>query len=162
VELSREAFESFVTPVTESGCWIWNGTVNFRGYPSGYFNGKLRAAHRVSHELFNGPLIAGLEILHECDVKECVNPKHLRQGTHKENMQDAVKRGRTRTALAMAARKINRVKGEAHPRARLTEVQVREIFKTDLPISVLSRLCGISRQQIISIKRKKQWRHLCL
>ena len=39
-----------------------------------------------------------LEILHECDNKRCVNPHHLKIGTHSENIKDYFSRGRYRNA----------------------------------------------------------------
>lgn len=50
---------------------------------------KGRIAHRVSYELCVGPLIYGLEICHHCDRKGCINPNHLFQGTHGDNVRDA-------------------------------------------------------------------------
>ncbi len=38
----------------------------------------------------------GLEILHQCDNKRCVNPNHLKLGTHSENILEYFSRGRYR------------------------------------------------------------------
>lgn len=54
-------------------------------------------AHRLSYELHKGPIPDGLQILHSCDVKNCINPDHLRVGTHSENMAEAADRGRMRS-----------------------------------------------------------------
>jgi hypothetical protein len=85
-----------------TGCWIWGGSK----YPNGYgwlkVFGKPVSVHRFSYELHKGPIPDGLEILHLCDVKDCVNPDHLRTGTHAENMKEASERGLLR-------------KGENHP-----------------------------------------------
>lgn len=80
----------------ESGCWFYGGTKNSKGY--GFFRlyGKLVFAHRFMWELRNGPIPDGLCACHKCDTPQCVNPDHIFIGTHKENMQDSVAKGRNR------------------------------------------------------------------
>lgn len=85
-----ERFEEKYIRIPESGCWLWLASLNNQGY--GHFNEKY--AHRVSFEITNGPIPDGLIVRHKCDVSCCVNPDHLLIGTQKENMQDAVNRGR--------------------------------------------------------------------
>jgi len=41
-----------------------------------------------------GPWPDKMEMLHACDNKLCINPDHIRPGTQKENVQEAVERGR--------------------------------------------------------------------
>jgi hypothetical protein len=53
----------------------------------------MMSVHRYSYELHKGPISEGLHVLHECDNKLCINPDHLRAGTHAENIRDAVARG---------------------------------------------------------------------
>lgn len=79
-----------VEMVTESGCWIWTACLSDTGY--GSINGK--SAHRESYRVFNGEIPYGMQVMHICDVRQCVNPNHLKLGTAKENMQDAVKKNR--------------------------------------------------------------------
>ncbi len=72
-------------------CWVWRGRKNQKGY--GRFDDGI-PAHRWAYECVHGPIPDGKMILHSCDNPSCVNPKHLRPGTHMENMQDAVDRNR--------------------------------------------------------------------
>ena len=74
----------------ESGCWQWKASAGPTGY--GHFsmrhpNGgwEMRIAHRVSYELFVGPIPEGLELDHLCKNRGCVNPTHLEPVTRKEN-----------------------------------------------------------------------------
>lgn len=81
-------------------CWEWQAGKNQYGYGRYWHDGKLRAAHRVSFEHFNGYLSSKLDVLHKCDNPSCVNPDHLRLGTHQDNMDDRGAKGRTRTRFS--------------------------------------------------------------
>ena len=76
---------------TES-CWEWNGCIT-SGYGQIYCDGKMRLAHRVSAKL-NNLDIANKVVIHKCDNPVCVNPKHLTVGSHKDNSEDMVAKGR--------------------------------------------------------------------
>lgn len=78
-----------------TGCWEWKRATNNIGY--GMFRwatGIMRTAHRVSYELFKGPIPKGLVVCHTCDNPKCVNPDHLWLGTMKDNHTDMVNKGR--------------------------------------------------------------------
>lgn len=66
-------------------CWIWKGAIATNGYGAFYFDKKIKRAHRVSYEIFNGPIPDGLVVDHICNNKLCVNPKHLQVLTSREN-----------------------------------------------------------------------------
>src|SRR5215468_2618108 len=83
------------------GCWPFMG-----GRRGGYgrigggddYPGKTMNASRVMHELFNGPIPEGYDVLHSCDNPPCCNPKHLYIGTAFDNIQDMQRKGRQRYA----------------------------------------------------------------
>lgn|SRR3990167_3137602 len=80
----RSIFDSSYIPVTESGCWLWEGVVTDKGYGR---IGPIRA-HRVAYTLFTGEIPDGMTVDHLCHVRCCVNPDHLRLMTHQEaNLQ---------------------------------------------------------------------------
>lgn len=58
----------------QDGHWMWCGCVE-RGY--GRYGARGALAHRVSYELFVGPLGADQVLHHTCRVKLCVKPAHL-------------------------------------------------------------------------------------
>lgn len=72
-----------------TACWLWTRALTAHGYA--VFNSDLttRQAHRWAYLHWNGPLLPGMEIDHSCRVRRCVNPAHLEQVTHAENMRRA-------------------------------------------------------------------------
>jgi|GEM_PF-1842294 len=76
------------------GCWEWAGSCMRLGYGMFRLDGLWQPAHRVAWKLVNGEIPEGLDILHKCDNRKCVNPNHLSIGTQNDNMYDMVKKGR--------------------------------------------------------------------
>lgn len=79
--------------ITDS-CWVWNGSRSSKGYGVFWSCGKNNLAHRISFQLFNGPIQEKLMVCHSCDVRDCVNPDHLWIGTAFDNVRDAINKGR--------------------------------------------------------------------
>ncbi len=82
------------------GCWEWTGYKDKFGYgkltlmDGRYSQGASWSAHCVSALLYLGfDREAGLQVNHACGHSGCVNPAHLYVGTHRENMDDAIRMG---------------------------------------------------------------------
>jgi hypothetical protein len=90
---------------TERGCILWVGAKNNRGYGSVRVNGVTRGAHRLAWELAFGPIPSGVEVLHRCDNRPCVNTGHLFLGSQRDNIHDMIRKGRDGATITGAARK---------------------------------------------------------
>ena len=77
-------------PVTESGCWLWLGNCNPKGYGRFMRQGKTFMAHRASYEVHRGPIPEGLQLDHLCRVRCCINPDHLEPVTARENVMRGI------------------------------------------------------------------------
>ncbi len=144
----RERFDAKWEVDGLTGCWNW--TAAMKGSPPhecGAFMcrpvGQL-CAPRVAWELYVGPIPKGLEVLHECDNRKCVNPDHLFLGTQKDNMQDQVAKGRSRY-------------GERHPMHKLSIHTVREIRDSEGTLRGIAAKFGICSAQVYRIRNRQQW-----
>lgn len=154
--------ERFASRIKESiridgnGCWIWRKSKSWNGYGRFATGGGGNArAHRISYAVFIGPIPAGLEVCHKCDVRSCVNPDHLFVGSRTDNLQDASRKGR----LSRTHGK----KGSAHPAAKLTEDQIDEILillAEGKPKAEIGRLFGVTDRIILLIHRGELWKHV--
>lgn len=136
-------------------CWAWTGRLTSAGYGQisrGRKTEGVISAHRLAYELANGPIPDGLIIRHRCDNPVCVNPAHLEVGTYADNMRDRDERGRTAS-----------LPGEAHPRARVTDADVREIRRLvgdQMGQRAVAERFGISQQAVSDIVTRRRWRHI--
>jgi hypothetical protein len=71
--------------VVGPNCWILTTNPNSVGYSELRPKGSRWLAHRLSYELYVGPIPRGLQIDHLCRNRRCVKPTHLEAVTHQEN-----------------------------------------------------------------------------
>lgn len=157
-------FQRYVCPEPMSGCHLWAGGLFPTGYGIFWFSEDNPAAraHVVAWEFVNGPVPDGLDVCHTCDVRCCVNPDHLYVGTRKQNMADAIARGRMprgdKTWHRRMPEKIAR--GPALPQAKLTEADVIAIRASNKLQRELAEQYGVSRCTISEIRARKYWTHI--
>jgi hypothetical protein len=147
------------------GCWLWKGLLS-AGYGQLRVGEKQIGAHRYSWELHNGPIPEGLFICHRCDNRRCVRPDHLFLGTCRDNLLDALAKGR----IAIGERSVSYTRPETRRRgsqnglAKLTEEQVGEIRRRYAAGGVtqlsLAQQFGVDRTLISLIVRRKGWKHV--
>lgn len=77
------------TQMTDSGCWVWQGATNGKGYGVIRAHGQQMSVTRIVYEATIGPVADNHELDHLCMVRSCVNPGHLEAVTHRENVQRA-------------------------------------------------------------------------
>lgn len=92
----RRRFDARTVPEPNSGCLLWLGRTDSKGYGILDVGDKGIRAHRLSW-LWSGREIPGvLHILHACDVRACVNVDHLFLGDDQLNAMDRARKDRSR------------------------------------------------------------------
>jgi len=141
-----------------SDCWKWTGAKKRHGYGRIRINFIEYTASRLSWAVHNGRDPGSLDVCHSCDNTECCNPKHLFLGTHKENMEDAVYRGRKMGFRAVGAPDN---KGEKNPMAKLTQAkadQIRKLYRAGgVSYGDLARRFGIGLSAVGKIVKGERW-----
>lgn len=142
-----------------SGCWLWSRAKFGGGY--GWFfiskkGGKRLSdyAHRASWKVHFGDIPDGMQVLHRCDVRSCVNPDHLFLGTNLDNIKDRLSKDRPKTGTP----------GSKHARAKLTEEDITKIRSSySREYGKLKKLAGeygVSVHTMCSAIKGRTWKHV--
>lgn len=154
-------------------CWPRGGDNGF-GYSVLSYNGRSTLATHFAWILASGrPFPPGMWALHVCDNPSCVRADdqgtyevdgvvyerrgHLWLGDQTANMADAARKSRTAT-LGRS------MPGETHPRAKLTEDDVRQIrllwAEGIMAQKEIANLFGITSATVSDIVRQRSWKHI--
>jgi hypothetical protein len=152
METLRKKIKDSSVPEPNSGCHLWELSVDKNGYGNITWNGKIERANRLSYAAFVGEIPVDKPfVCHTCDTPSCVNPLHLFVSTVAGNNADCVLKGRT-------------TRGERSNTAQLSESDVTKII-------TLRAFCGkncreiadqygMNRSSILSIVTGTNWKHL--
>lgn len=82
--------------LTEGGCWESQGPKNSLGYAEACLGGKRHMVHRFMYEALTGSVLPsrGHDICHSCHNRACINPYHIRQDTHQNNLLESAQQKR--------------------------------------------------------------------
>jgi hypothetical protein len=130
-----------------NGCWLWTAGTGRDGYGKFSFGYKTIMAHRMAYELVCGEIPIGMKVLHSCDVRSCVNPRHLFLGTNDDNSKDMVRKGR-------------QAKGERAHNVKLTAHDIVAIRECKLPQATTAKQYGVTQAAISLIVVRKNWKHI--
>ena len=133
-------------------CVLWPYGLNGYGYGKVWVGTRHSPTHRLSCEMAYGPPPTPLhtDAAHTCHTRACLNPRHLRWATRKENMLDKRRDG-------------THPQGERHGMCKLTENDVREIRRQvadGTMQSVLADQYKMSRAAVCLIVSGKNWSHV--
>lgn len=148
-------FNERTMPEPNSGCLLWFGTVDSRGY--GVFTVGSRSdgsrrmfkASRLSLMLAGRFPPADMSVCHKCDNPICVNPDHLFLGSHADNMADCALKGRT-----------SRRYGETASNARLSAHDVADIIASNDDRRSIAGRYRIHVGHVCNIKTGRRWPHM--
>jgi len=131
----------------DGDCWIWQKSTS-HGYGQFSFNAQHERAHKASFQCFSGERVpSGMVVMHMCDNRACINPRHLRLGSYLDNNRDAVSKGRNN-------------RGEGRHSAKLNDEIVRLIRDdTSTSNTDFAKRFGVSAQAIYCARTGATWRH---
>lgn len=126
-------------------CLLWPFRARRTGYGLAVIGGIQKTASRWMCILAHGePALPNLEAAHSCGNPACVNPKHLRWATPKENCSDKLAHGTEN-------------RGEQNGKTHLTEDDIRAIRAAPPDLVALMNRYGVSKGCISKIRNGQRW-----
>jgi hypothetical protein len=142
----QAAFLRHAASATAETCILWPFAIASNGYGvTG--SGPSRGAHRAACIIAHGsPPSPDHEAAHSCNVRSCVNGKHLRWATVEENMADKIGHD-------------THLRGERNHQAKLTEADVLAIRTMEgrFILREVSERYGVSICTVHRIWRGEAW-----
>jgi hypothetical protein len=162
-----EIIAFYAIPEPNSGCHLWLGHINNSGYAHVNRRGKMILGHRLAWTVAKGPIPSGLQVLHRCDVRACVNPDHLFTGTNDHNVADKVAKGRQARGSRLGQSIRNSTafratirRGADNNAAKLTDADALAIQQDRRLLREISTDYGVNITTVSRIRRRVAWKHL--
>jgi len=135
----RELFEKTLKGENKTDeCILWTGKLNNQGYGQLSFKNKTRKVHTWMLAKVDGEASQPeMEAAHSCDVRHCINPRHLSWKTKQANVDDKQK-------TAAAAK-------------RLTPGQAIAIARSGETDAVLAEIYGVSTTTVWEVRTGRTW-----
>lgn len=145
---ATEAFLKLHVSETSEQCLPWPFGKRQAGYGLAVVGGVQKHASRWMCILAHGDApTESHQAAHSCGNPECVNPRHLRWATPKENCADKYTHG-------------THIFGEASGKTPLSEDDVRAIRSAPPDLVALVQRYGVSKGCISKIRSGKRWPHV--
>jgi hypothetical protein len=147
-----ETLVELISAHNSDECLTWPFSMDAEGYGRVWYKGNTVTACRLVFFLTHGRWPTPLT-RHTCQSHNpsCINPRHITEGSHAENVADTIRSGRFHVA-----------RGANNRNAKLTEAMVRQI-RIEIATSsqrVLAAKYGVSRRYIGTIVARKRWKHI--
>lgn len=167
-------------PLIGTRCWLWIPTRKSGRHGHLNWRGRAIGAHVLALILADGPLGRNKLAMHKCDNPPCVNPAHLQAGTVRDNVRDALSKGRLafmfgasnpakrpevrekiRANHPMKRPEIRfKLTGENNPHSKLTPALVRMIRASSEPGVLLAKRFRLGASTISRVRLRRSWTHV--
>ena len=141
----------------DNGCLEFGGTKLRKGYGIFVIGSRKDGtrdhvlAHRAAYQIANGKIPNGMVVCHSCDNPSCCNPKHLFLGTHQDNSDDMLKKGRHIAGI---------LRGAENPNAKFSEEIVLEVASGKVSCSQAQDKYGMSKSHFYRLRNNEAWKHI--
>ena len=126
-----------------TGCLIWQGRCNPKGYGLMSCNRKYQCVHRLIWTEAKGQIPDDMHVLHRCDNRRCVEIGHLFTGSNYDNIVDKMQKDRSGKKLCIAK-----------------VLEIKHLLTGGMSQERIANMYGVSQGTISHIKRGTKWAHV--
>lgn len=168
--IDEAKFWSRIDILGADDCWLWRAGRTSAGYGAFAVRSKGSTQQVLAHRVALALATSGMRsafALHSCDTPTCCNPRHLRWGSQRDNVADAVSRGRHRAPPRNDGHshwtKRGAPRGERAPSSKMTDKDISEIYRLRLSgqssIAIAKRF-SLDKSTILDVINGRYWGHL--